>query len=141
MNKFCMQISALSSNEAFVRSTVSAFCAHLKPTLEQLDEIKTAVSEAFTNCVVHAYSRDEQQTIEVEVSLEKGVASIIIEDHGKGIEDVEKAMQPFFTTRPEQERSGMGFTLMNTFMDSVTVTSQVGSGTRVVMTKIIKEDH
>lgn len=141
MNKFCMQISALSSNEAFVRSTVSAFCAHLNPTLEQLEEIKTAVSEAFTNCVVHAYCRDDDQTIDVEVSLENDKASIIIEDHGRGIDDVEKAMQPFFTTRPEQERSGMGFTLMNTFMDNVAVFSQVGNGTKVVMTKIIKEGN
>ncbi|MGN0771739.1 MAG: anti-sigma F factor [Christensenellales bacterium] len=140
MNKFSMQISALSSNEGFVRSTVSAFCAHLNPTIEQLDEIKTAVSEAFTNCVVHAYSPDENQTITVEVCLENDVASILIQDRGKGIEDVEKAMQPFYTTRPEQERSGMGFTLMNTFMDSVKVTSQLGGGTQVLMTKSLKEE-
>lgn len=140
-NKFSMNIVADNKNDAFVRSVISAFCLELNPTIEQISDIKTAVSEAFTNCIVHAYDGIcAENTIFVEASIDKGNLEIIIEDKGCGIENIEEAMQPFYTTKPEQERSGMGFTVMSTFMDKIDVFSQKNMGTRIVMLKrIIKE--
>lgn len=135
LNKFEMQIKAVSKNEAFARSTVAAFCVELNPTLEQLSDIKTAVSEAVTNCIVHGYNYAPNGIIYLEVCLYSGKVEIIISDKGEGIDNLEKAMQPFFTTKPEQERSGMGFTLMQTFMDEVKVESKSGEGTKVFMVK------
>lgn len=140
MNKFSMKLLSKSGNEGFARSCVSAFCVELEPSVEQINDIKTAVSEAVTNCIVHAYNGQKDKYIDIIVSLDDDSVEIIIEDGGCGIEDVEKAKQPFYTTKPEQERSGMGFTLMQTFMDSVEVTSQKGKGTRVVMRKTVKKD-
>ncbi|MBQ7653018.1 MAG: anti-sigma F factor [Clostridia bacterium] len=134
-NYFEMKIKAETCNESFIRSTVAAFCVALDPTLEELNDVKTAVSEAITNCVVHAYSRENSGEITVKVSLSGKTAIIEIRDSGCGISDVETAMKPFYTTKPEEERSGMGFTLMQTFMDGVTVKSEVGRGTTVVMEK------
>ncbi|MEG1395290.1 MAG: anti-sigma F factor [Clostridia bacterium] len=140
-NKFSMRLMATLNNEAFARSTVSAFCLPLNPTIEEIADIKTAVSEAITNCIVHAYEKDASNYIDIEVGLDDKKVSIIIQDNGCGIENVEQAIQPFFTTKPEQERSGMGFTLMNTFMDKVEVSSQRGKGTRVLMEKTIKKEE
>lgn len=140
MNKFSMKLLSKKGNEGFARSCISAFCVELEPSLEQINDIKTAVSEAITNCIVHAYYGQNDKYIDIIVSLDNGKMEIIIEDSGCGIDDVEKAKQPFFTTKPEQERSGMGFTLMQTFMDSVEVFSQKGKGTKVVMQKTIKKD-
>ncbi len=140
MNKFSMKLLAKTGNESFARSSVSAFCLELNPSLEEINDIKTAVSEAVTNCIVHAYGGQEDKFIDISVSLENGKAEIIIEDEGCGIADVDKAMQPFFTTKPEQERSGMGFTLIQTFMDKVEIVSQKDKGTRVVMQKEFKKD-
>ena len=140
MNKFSMKLLAKTGNESFARSCVSAFCLELNPSLEEVNDIKTAVSEAVTNCIVHAYGGQECKYIDISVSLENQKAEIIIEDEGCGIADVDKAVQPFFTTKPEQERSGMGFTLIQTFMDKVDIISQKDKGTRVVMQKEIKKD-
>lgn len=140
MNKFSMKLLAKTGNESFARSCISAFCLELNPSLEEVNDIKTAVSEAVTNCIVHAYGGQEDKFIDISVSLENQKAEIIIEDEGCGIADVDKAVQPFFTTKPEQERSGMGFTLIQTFMDKVDIISQKDKGTKVVMQKEIKKD-
>ena len=138
-NELKMTISADIANDAFVRSSVAVFCLPLEPSIDGLEDIKTVVSEAFTNSVIHGYDGDKSKFVEVCVSLEDGKLEIIVKDDGCGIADVERAMQPFFTTKPEQERSGMGFALMSAFMDDMKVISAVGEGTRVVMTKRISE--
>lgn len=134
-NYFEIKVKSKISNESFIRATIAAFCVELEPTLEQLNDVKTAVSEAFTNCVVHGYSRDPSKDVLIKVSLSENKAIIEITDNGCGMGDVEKAMQPFYTSKPEEERSGMGFTLMQTFMDEVQVKSEVGKGTTVIMEK------
>lgn len=133
-NSMSLCIDALSQNESFIRSTVAAFCVQLNPTIEQIGDIKTAVSEAITNAVVHAYS-NEGGKVEVDVLLKNSVVKIIISDKGKGISDVQKAMQPFYTSSPVEERSGMGFTVMQAMMDKVTVDSKVDKGTVVTLKK------
>lgn len=125
-----------SVNESFARSAVAAFCAQLDPTVEQINDIKTAVSEAVTNCIVHGY-RDTFGIIYITATIADNVLTVKIVDKGVGIEDVGKAMQPLFTTDPNGERAGIGFAVMQTFMDSLKVKSSVGKGTRVVMTKKI----
>ena len=109
----CMKLTvpAISENEPFVRDAVAAFCVRLDPTLDQLSDIKTAVSEAVTNCIVHAYAGGEGE-IEVECAARDGALHIRISDSGRGIEDVARALEPFFTTLEGDERSGMGFTIM-----------------------------
>ena len=121
-------------NQAFARDAVAAFCVDLNPSLSVLSDIKTAVSEAVTNCTVHAY-RDAPGMITVECEIEDASLHIKVSDTGRGIDDVEKAVQPFFTTLPDVERSGMGFTIMQTFMDEFKVDSVRGEGTVVYMTK------
>lgn len=130
-----------SVNESFARSAVAAFCAQLDPTVEQINDIKTAVSEAVTNCIVHGY-RDTFGIIYITATIADNVLTVKIADKGVGIEDVGKAMQPLFTTDPNGERAGIGFAVMQTFMDSLKVKSSVGKGTRVVMTKkILPREH
>lgn len=123
-------------NEAFARSVVAAFALQLDPTLEQLNDIKTAVSEAVTNAVVHAY--DDMGEMELCCRISDGELEVTVKDSGKGIEDIPSALEPFFTTKPEDERSGMGFTIMQTFMDSLSVTSAPSNGTVVTMKKVIR---
>lgn len=139
-NELKIEISALTANDAFVRSTVAAFCLPLNPTVDQIEDIKTAVSEAFTNSVIHGYESDAEKKVEISARLDVDELEIIVVDRGCGIKDVKTAIQPFFTTKPEQERSGMGFTLMSTFMDRMDVTSAPGEGTRVVMAKKIERE-
>ena len=131
-----IRFKAISANEGFARLCAAAFASQQDPTVEVISDIKTAVSEAVTNAVVHAYP---DRTGEVEMTLlsDCGVLTIYIRDEGTGIADVEKAMQPFYTTSEGDERSGMGFTVMNTFMDGLTVTSKVGGGTTVMMKKVL----
>ena len=134
-NEMRMKLPSLSVNEGMARAAVSAFCAQLDPTASELADIKCAVSEAVTNCIVHAY-RDTVGIIYITVKLcEGGLVRIEIKDKGCGIENVEEAMRPLFTTDPENERSGMGFTIIENFMDSLKVNSTLGKGTRIVMTK------
>lgn len=133
-NVLKMEFSALAENEAFARAAAAAFVVPLDPTVEELTEIKTAVSEAVSNCVIHSGT----QMITMECALEKGNRlTIKIEDKGVGIEDVEQAMEPLFTTGNEEERSGMGFTVMQSFMDRLKVRSVKGEGTTVIMTKYL----
>ena len=133
-NEVTLQFPSQSSNEGFIRSAVACFAAQMDPTLNELEDIKTAVSEAVTNAIVHAYPEAIGQ---VQVKLRicpDNVLEITVRDHGRGIPDVEKARQPMFTTGGE-ERSGMGFTIMESFMDRVTVRSVPGRGTAVTMRK------
>lgn len=140
MNEFKLKLLSKTGNESFARSCVSAFCLELNPTLEEINDVKTAVSEAVTNCIVHAYNGDANRYIDISVRLEDEKAEIIIEDEGCGIDDVDKAIQPFFTTKPDQERSGMGFTLIKTFMNKVEIISQKDKGTKVIMQKQFKKE-
>jgi stage II sporulation protein AB (anti-sigma F factor) len=134
-NEMRMKIAALSENEGVCRAMVAAFVASLDPNIEELADIKCAVSEAVTNAVVHGY-RDALGEIQLLMKLtEDRVFRAEIRDRGCGIPDVEEAMRPLFTTDPENERSGMGFTIIENFMDSLRVVSSPGKGTRVIMTK------
>lgn len=139
-NYFEMKLKAISENEKFARNTVASFLIPLNPTLSEIDDIKTAVSEAVTNCVVHGYQYNEEGIIDINVKIEDCTATITIADSGVGIENVEQAMTPFFTTKPDDDRSGMGFTLMQSFVDKFDVYSTVGKGTMVVMVKKIKNE-
>ena len=132
-----LNIPSKSVNESFARCSVAAFCSQLDPTVEQINDIKTAVSEAVTNCIVHGY-RDTFGIIYITATISDDTITVKIADRGVGIEDVSKAMQPLFTTDPNGERAGIGFAVMQSFMDSVKVKSTLGKGTRVVMTKKIK---
>ena len=134
LNTMQLVIDAQSQNEKFARSVVGAFFAQLNPTLEQLEDIKTAVSEAVTNCIVHAYDGQQNGKIQINCQISADTLFVEIIDHGKGISDVEQAMQPFFTTVQTGERSGMGFTVMQAFCDKVEVSSEKGQ-TSVKLTK------
>ena len=130
-------LPAKSGNESFARASVAAFCATLSPTLEEINDIKTAVSEAVTNSIVHAYP-DGEGEIRVDVTtFDDNVITIDISDDGTGIEDPEEARKPFFSTKSHEEHSGMGFTIMEAFMDEIEVKTQIGRGTIVKMSKKI----
>ena len=137
-NYMKLEVAALGQNESFARSAVAAFALCLNPSLAELSDIKTAVSEAVTNCIVHAYGGEiVENKIVIECSTEETeketILHITVTDGGCGIEDVEKAVQPFYTTLANDERSGMGFTIMQTFMDGFSLDSDKGKGTRVTM--------
>lgn len=134
-NEMNLQFSALSQNESFARVTVAAFIAQLDPTMDELTEIKTVVSEAVTNAIIHGYENDPSGTVYIQVIIEDNMIDMTIKDSGLGIVDVEEARQPLFTTKPDLERSGMGFTIMENFMDEVEVHSQPGRGTEVRLRK------
>ena len=138
-NKMNLKFLSLSENESFARLAVASFCANVKLSIEDISDIKTAVSEAVTNSIVHGYE-GEIGEVEIECSINDEHIEIIISDNGVGIDDVEKAMQPFFTTKPDKERSGMGFTVMEGFMDKLEVKSTKGEGTQVKFIKNIKEN-
>lgn len=131
-----MEILSRPQNEGFARAAVAAFVARMNPTLEEINDIKTAVSEAVTNSVVHAYS-NEEGIINIYIEIEDKNVAITIADNGEGIDNIEQAREPLFTTKPEEERSGMGFTFMELFMDKLTVESVRGEGTIVHMVKKI----
>lgn len=135
-NEMQLIFDSRSSNESFARVTVAAFMTSLNPTIEEVADVKTAVSEAVTNAIIHGYEQ-EIHNIYIRCKTQGNTLYLEIEDKGKGIEDVKKAMEPLFTTEPELERSGMGFSFMEAFMDELTVTSEVGKGTIVKMSKII----
>lgn len=135
-NQFKIQFPSRSVNESFARMTIAAFCMQVDPTIEQVNDIKTAVSEAVTNCVVHAYP-DSTGTVYITARLKKDILTITVKDKGVGIADIQQAMQPMFTTDIKSERAGLGFAVMLSFMDKVKVYSKEGKGTRVVMTKKI----
>ena len=128
-------IDSNSQNEAFARTVVAAYITRLDPTLEELADVKTAVSEAVTNSIIHGYENKKDGIIRIEACISGNNVTIKIVDFGKGMTDVEKAMEPLYTSRPDLERSGMGFTVMETFMDTLEVTSEEGKGTTVIMSK------
>ena len=138
-NYLKMQFKSLARNQAFARDAVAAFCLELNPSLAELSDIKTAVSEAVTNCTVHAYT-DGVGIVTVECEISGGELHIKVSDEGKGIADIKRAIQPFFTSSASDERSGMGFTIMQTFMDDFKVESEPGAGTVVYMTKSFKTE-
>lgn len=131
-----LEIDSLPSNEAFARVVVAAFLTRLNPTMEEVADIKTAISEAVTNSIIHGY-QNEVHKIEIEAMIEENTLTVSIQDFGVGIKDVKKAMEPLYTTRRDLERSGMGFVFMEAFMDTIKVESKVGEGTKVTMTKKI----
>ena len=135
-NEMKLEFDARSINEGFARMAVAAFIAENNLTLDEISDIKTAVSEAVTNAIIHGYD-DPKQKVFLFCSVQGNEVEIIVEDHGKGIADVKKAMEPFYTTKPELERSGMGFAFMEAFMDAVFVNSVPGEGTKVTMRKKI----
>ena len=137
--KWNLDFLSKSNNEAFARITVAAFAAQLDPTIEELADIKTAVSEAVTNCIIHGYE-DTEGIVKVKATLLGNVIEIEISDNGKGIEDIELARKPLYTTKGNLERSGMGFTIMESFMDEVEIHSVVGIGTKITMKKKIKKE-
>lgn len=137
-NSFHMEFSALSENEAFARLCISAFLLPCDPTVNELTDIKTAVSEAVTNAIIHGYEGMDGGIVTLEARLENSVVHIKVSDTGRGIEDIEAARKPLFTTKPDCERSGMGFTVMEAFADKVSVESEVGKGTSVFMQKRLK---
>ena len=134
MNEMLLKLMARSENEEFARNVVAAFSLSLNPTLDELSDIKTAVSEAVTNCIVHGY-RGEDGWITLTCKTAGNSLHIEISDDGKGIADLEQALTPFYTSLPSEERSGMGFTIMQTFMSTFSVESRAGSGTVVKMSK------
>ena len=138
INEMKLRLPAASVNEAVARSCVSAFMAEANPTVEELCDLRCALSEAVTNCIVHAYKGREKETCYVYISVrlyDSREVSVEVSDNGCGIEDIEKARTPMFTTGEPSERCGMGFLVMDNFTDSLTVTSTVGKGTRVLMRK------
>ena len=140
VNHMKLEFLSIPENESFARVAVSAFAVQLDPTLDVLADIKTAVSEAVTNAIVHGYA-GTLGIVTVEAALRNdGLLEIAVSDQGQGIRDIAQAMQPFFTTQPEKERSGMGFSVMQTFMDRVEVESAPGEGTTVRMVKRLREE-
>jgi len=139
-NEMNLEFLSKGTNEAFARITVAAFASQLDPTIEELADIKTAVSEAVTNCIIHAYER-KTGIIRIHAKLQENVIVIEISDNGKGIANVEEAKEPLYTTKPNLERSGMGFTIMESFMDTMKVESIVGLGTKVTLIKKIKSNN
>ena len=137
-NEMKLEFMSKSNNEAFARITVAAFAAQLDPTIEELADIKTAVSEAVTNCIIHGYENKEG-TIKIIAKIIKNTIEIEISDTGKGIENVEMARKPLYTSKPNLERSGMGFTIMESFMEDVHIESVLGLGTKVTMKKTIEK--
>ncbi len=136
-NEMKLEFISKASNEAFARIAVAAFVSGLDPNIEELADIKTAVSEAVTNCIIHGYE-DKQGIVKIVGKIKQNEVILEISDTGKGIENVDMAKEPLYTTKPNLERSGMGFTIMESFMDEVKVESVVDLGTKVTMSKKIK---
>lgn len=132
-----LEFAALSQNEAFARIAVASFVSQLDITMDELEEIKTVVSEAVTNSIIHGYEENPEGIVRISVAMTSERIELVIEDNGKGIEDVEQAMQPLYTTKPELERSGMGFTIMENFMDSIEIVTSPGNGTKIRLTKCL----
>lgn len=138
-NQMVVEFDSISKNESFARVVVAAFVSRLNPTLEEIADIKTAVSEAVTNSIIHGYENKDGR-IRIETRIVEDTVTVIVTDYGVGIEDIERAMEPMYTSKPELERSGMGFAFMEAFMDELFVESTVGKGTIVTMRKVIQQD-
>ena len=139
-NEMNLEFMSKSCNESFARITVAAFASQLDPTIEELADIKTSVSEIVTNSIIHAYESSDE-IVKIHSFIEDNCITIEVQDNGKGIEDVELARKPLYTSKAELERSGMGFTIVESFMDELKVESIVGLGTKVTMKKIIKSSN
>jgi stage II sporulation protein AB (anti-sigma F factor) len=149
-NEMRLEFDSLSANESFARTAVAAFISPLNPTLEEISDVKTAISEAVTNAVIHAYDEeyslrfnavgdeDEKKKIYIHCEIDNDILHVEIWDKGKGIANIDLAMEPLYTTKPEQDRSGMGFAFMEAFMDDLEVISEPGYGTTILMKKRIK---
>lgn len=137
-NEMKLEFLSKSNNESFARIAVAAFVSQLDPTIEEISDIKTAVSEAVTNSIVHGYE-NKLGIINIKCKIKNRKIQIEITDNGKGIENIDLAKQPLYTSKPNMERSGMGFTIMESFMDSLSVESVLGVGTKITMEKTIKE--
>lgn len=135
-NEMELRFDSRSANEGFARVAVASFLTQLNPTVEEVADVKTAVSEAVTNAIIHGYE-NEVHKVYIRCRIEDNIFTVEVRDKGKGIENVEEAMQPMYTTKPEEDRSGMGFSFMEAFMDSLEVDSEPGKGTRVKMKKAI----
>ncbi|MBE6032045.1 MAG: anti-sigma F factor [Clostridiales bacterium] len=142
VNQIRLEMQSCSENEALARTVAASFVAEMDPTMEELTEIRTAISEAVSNAVIHAYGGDRKGLIILEAALlSDGKVIFSVEDKGRGIEDIEKAREPLFTTGPAGERSGMGFTVMESFMDKLQVESTPGRGTRITMVKLLDRSY
>ncbi len=139
VEQMTVEFDSLSKNESFARVVVAAFVARLNPTVDEIADIKTAVSEAVTNSIIHGYE-NKNGKIKIETEIDKDQVTVIVTDYGIGIADVEKAMEPMYTSKPELERSGMGFAFMEAFMDELNVESQKGQGTVITMRKVIGKE-
>lgn len=139
-NEMTVEFKAIGENEGFARIVIAAFIAQLNPTLEEMGDVKVAVSEAVTNAIIHGYEKTEGM-VQIRTSIKDREIRIQIQDWGKGIRNIEQAMEPLFTTKPEEERSGMGFSFMEAFMDNLEVESQEGVGTTITMVKMMGEEH
>ena len=135
-NYMTIKFKSIPENEKLARRVIAAFVSDLNPTIDEICDVKTAVSEAVTNAIVHGY-RNKEGTVTLSACYNKNTVEIVVVDNGVGIEDVKKAREPLYTTEPELERSGMGFTVMETFMDYLDVISAVNEGTKIVMRKNI----
>lgn len=133
-----LSFSSLSENEAFARIAVAAFVSQLDPSLDELNDIKTVVSEAVTNAIIHGYEEQPDELVYIRAEIQGMKLLIQITDKGTGIADISQARQPLYTSKPELERSGMGFTIMENFMDEVTIRSKPGQGTTVLLVKQLK---
>lgn len=140
-NEMTLSFIAKSENESLARMTVMSFIAGLDPTVDELSELKTIISEAVSNAIIHGYEEDGKGIVTVRATLKDTLVKVTIEDHGKGIANVEQAMEPLFTTKAALERSGMGFTIMESFADHLTVHSAPHEGTVVTFTKKITSTH
>ncbi len=135
-NNMSLRFDAQPENEGFARSVVAAFCVKSNPTVEIINDIKTAISEAVTNCIVHGYENKANGEILIEANvIDDTTLNVKVTDNGRGIVDIKKALEDFYTTCQDEERSGLGFTIMKSFMDSLEVTSSIGCGTTVIMSK------
>lgn len=136
-NMMKIEFLSKSENESFARVAVAAFASQLDPTIDEITDVKTAVSEAVTNSIIHGYGK-EDGIVKIQAFIEGKELTVIVSDEGIGIDNIELAMQPLYTSRPDLERSGMGFTVMESFMDSLKVNSKKGKGTEIIMKKAFK---
>ena len=139
INSMEIRFRAVVGNEAFARTSVSAFVMGLNPTIEQIDEIKTIVSEAVSNAIIHGYENNNEKSVYVNVDIENDKATIIIQDYGKGIENLDIVLEDSYSTKKDEEHAGMGLTIMKAFSDEFEISSKLGLGTQVKLVKYIKD--
>ena len=139
INSMEIRFRAIVGNEAFARTSVSAFIMSLNPTMDQIDEIKTIVSEAVSNAIIHGYEKDKDKSVYVNVDIENNKVTIVIQDYGKGIENIDTVLEDSYSTKRDEEHAGMGLTIMKAFSDEFEITSKLGLGTQVKLVKYISD--